>query len=609
MWCNHGTHRGNRRQRRDRQRCEVHSRHAMHWHTHRSGRCGGPWRVALLIALIGGVMWYMHQHRVRRDAGVEPRRTLVERIREDRQRSARGGTERLVIDNGARLELRLDPDRLAERAASFDTAAVAIRALVERLNMHDHVEGEGPPNVAELENITIDGETGERLRLGDVARLIRQRSGPRREARDAVIVIRFAIPADDAERQRLAMALRQRLVMALEALNLPSGGLTELGWSIEEDGDFIALVRQFDGPWPGLFNGIPLDGSPPDNHAANLQDEAAAQTADRSTSEDNPSNPLAEFFGAAIATAIEQARAAVNEAAEAGRSAIESAEQEVDKKLAEPARPAPPRPTAAPEVPVRPQENNVAEKPQDEAPAVKVAARRQAVQSQHAEEPQRSDEQDASQALDSSADLAATDPATYREQPKPSWIGRPPQLDGGVWRVSGSTGPVLREDCHHALTELLQKMTREYAAEYLGPAAARIDVPLSFIQQHVVQDTWIGPWRHAEPGIDLGNGGHVSDELYECHVLLAFNERARNELAEQWRDQQIQARLGYVGLSAASVLALLATFFGYLKIDTATRGYYSGRLKLAAGVVIMAIGVVIMAILALVTSALGELRF
>jgi hypothetical protein len=35
------------------------------------------------------------------------------------------------------------------------------------------------------------------------------------------------------------------------------------------------------------------------------------------------------------------------------------------------------------------------------------------------------------------------------------------------------------------------------------------------------------------------------------------------------------------------LLVLLGTAFGYLKLDTATKGYYSGRLKLAATAVIL----------------------
>ncbi len=44
----------------------------------------------------------------------------------------------------------------------------------------------------------------------------------------------------------------------------------------------------------------------------------------------------------------------------------------------------------------------------------------------------------------------------------------------------------------------------------------------------------------------------------------------------------VEDRLWLTGGVVALIFTLLGTVFGYLKIDTATRGYYSGWLKLAA---------------------------
>ena len=41
-------------------------------------------------------------------------------------------------------------------------------------------------------------------------------------------------------------------------------------------------------------------------------------------------------------------------------------------------------------------------------------------------------------------------------------------------------------------------------------------------------------------------------------------------------------RLWYAGSAAGLVLALLATFYGYLKVDLRTGGAHKGRLRLAA---------------------------
>ena len=42
-------------------------------------------------------------------------------------------------------------------------------------------------------------------------------------------------------------------------------------------------------------------------------------------------------------------------------------------------------------------------------------------------------------------------------------------------------------------------------------------------------------------------------------------------------------------MGAGIVLLLVTTLFGYFKLDTATRGYYTGRLQFAAAAAILAL--------------------
>jgi uncharacterized membrane protein len=42
-------------------------------------------------------------------------------------------------------------------------------------------------------------------------------------------------------------------------------------------------------------------------------------------------------------------------------------------------------------------------------------------------------------------------------------------------------------------------------------------------------------------------------------------------------------------LGSGVVLALVGTIFAYVKLDTWTRGYYTWRLRIAAGVVLLAL--------------------
>ncbi|MFO0954570.1 MAG: hypothetical protein U0835_26090 [Isosphaeraceae bacterium] len=59
-----------------------------------------------------------------------------------------------------------------------------------------------------------------------------------------------------------------------------------------------------------------------------------------------------------------------------------------------------------------------------------------------------------------------------------------------------------------------------------------------------------------------------------------------------YRHEQTVTKLGLVGGVLALVLALLATVSGYIRADEATKGYYTNRLRVAAGAALGAAGVV-----------------
>jgi hypothetical protein len=95
-----------------------------------------------------------------------------------------------------------------------------------------------------------------------------------------------------------------------------------------------------------------------------------------------------------------------------------------------------------------------------------------------------------------------------------------------------------------------------------------------------VEDTWDEYGR--TPGVS-------GEEAWETHILLKFDHSDRQYIEQQWQQMRLGSNLRYTGAGAGIVLGLLGTLFGYLKLDTATRGYYSGRLKLATGAMMAAI--------------------
>ncbi len=82
-----------------------------------------------------------------------------------------------------------------------------------------------------------------------------------------------------------------------------------------------------------------------------------------------------------------------------------------------------------------------------------------------------------------------------------------------------------------------------------------------------------------------------SVQFYRGYGKLVLNEGFRDYLVAQSRELVTQQRLMNSGLVGGTVLALLAVVFGYLKMETATRGFYSRRLQ--TGSLIVAIAVVL----------------
>jgi len=178
---------------------------------------------------------------------------------------------------------------------------------------------------------------------------------------------------------------------------------------------------------------------------------------------------------------------------------------------------------------------------------------------------------------------AATD--GLAEAVRPDWLTEKPEyLDGqGVFHMRRSTGRLYDspDESHEAAAELLLEMTRDYATRLLGAQAARqVSIPMHTILTDFVAATYDeqGP----PPGLP-------DEAAWETHLLLKFDAADQRLIERSWRQSIVQQNLRYAGAGAALVLALLGTLFGYLKLDTATRGFYSGRLKLATGALVAAI--------------------
>ena len=139
-------------------------------------------------------------------------------------------------------------------------------------------------------------------------------------------------------------------------------------------------------------------------------------------------------------------------------------------------------------------------------------------------------------------------------------------------------GPYYRmRECLRELDDELKVATDEFINDYLESprAATLIRYDLKQIKKRLVRDTF-------EEQLTTSVG-----PMNQAHALLEFNKSFCSELDERWKRAKTTVRLTETGAVAGVVLLLIATVFAYFKLDTATKGYYTGRLQFAAAAAIL----------------------
>ncbi len=131
-------------------------------------------------------------------------------------------------------------------------------------------------------------------------------------------------------------------------------------------------------------------------------------------------------------------------------------------------------------------------------------------------------------------------------------------------------------ECEAELPAALRTAVNLYVDQFLGNGASRLfEVPPAYIHEHIVRQ------MHTET-VSASFG-----PMKRLRVELAFDSRVRGQFLRWWHDANVKHRLHNAAIGFGGVLALLATVLGYLKLDTLSRGYYTGRLQIAGAAVIL----------------------
>ncbi len=161
----------------------------------------------------------------------------------------------------------------------------------------------------------------------------------------------------------------------------------------------------------------------------------------------------------------------------------------------------------------------------------------------------------------------------------PEWLEKKPWTQDGVHFVPVTSRIQITEaDCATALDSEVEAATAKYVNRLLKNKLA---TTLLDLNSSAAAPKVMGSFDE-EVVLTAGT-------MYQSHVLLSFDKDFHEAIQAEWNEVRVTSRLMQTGLGAAVVLLLLGTMFSYFRLDTATRGYYTGRLQFAAAAAILTV--------------------
>ena len=159
----------------------------------------------------------------------------------------------------------------------------------------------------------------------------------------------------------------------------------------------------------------------------------------------------------------------------------------------------------------------------------------------------------------------------------PAWVDAEPDRHGSDYHMPIALGPyTTRSECDRYLDGALTSAVQKYVATHVGPrASGRVRFSPDFLEERILKEQY-EEWNDYSVG-----------RMVTLHALLVFDRQMNTRLQEDWKRIVINERLWRVSALALPFLLLLSAVYAYLRIDLATAGSYRGRLRLAAGAVIL----------------------
>jgi hypothetical protein len=143
-----------------------------------------------------------------------------------------------------------------------------------------------------------------------------------------------------------------------------------------------------------------------------------------------------------------------------------------------------------------------------------------------------------------------------KESARPAWVDAAPKLIDDTYQMTVAVGPYASLlECDAKTPEALRDVVNQYAEIATGePVVVKLtSLDAAFCRQ-LVKERWEEVTQHP------------FGAMYQLHLLLQFDRKAKEEIIDACRDRQVERRLWQVGAAALAVLGLLAAAYGCLKI-------------------------------------------
>lgn len=166
---------------------------------------------------------------------------------------------------------------------------------------------------------------------------------------------------------------------------------------------------------------------------------------------------------------------------------------------------------------------------------------------------------------------------------RPEWVDREDVTAGPVHQISVCSGPYMqRRESRKALQSELKKAVDEYINDLVEHPQASFWLGLDehFINTNLVQPDNLFDEKIISPSFGV---------MHQSHALVEIGPQFRDHVETSWHQFHAKGRLVVMGLICGGVLGVILALFGYFRADTATRGFYTGRLKFVTAAAILAL--------------------